>query len=54
VHVYPLAVTGELDEWPERAQRLRRWMSPEEASSLVQSRKLRRIIQRFARSSAAG
>jgi 8-oxo-dGTP pyrophosphatase MutT (NUDIX family) len=35
VEVYLLAVERELDHWPERDQRERRWMSPAEAAGLV-------------------
>lgn len=35
VSVYRLDVTRELDDWPERSQRTRRWFSPAEASAQV-------------------
>jgi 8-oxo-dGTP pyrophosphatase MutT (NUDIX family) len=35
VRVYRLDVTRELDDWPERGQRTRRWVTPAEAASLV-------------------
>src|SRR5690606_26639954 len=35
VDVYPLEVEKLLDEWPEKGQRERRWMSPAQAAMLV-------------------
>ncbi|MEI6559355.1 MAG: NUDIX hydrolase [Rhodospirillaceae bacterium] len=35
VDVYLLRVERELEDWPERAQRSRRWVSPDEAALMV-------------------
>ncbi|MEI8393590.1 MAG: NUDIX hydrolase [Rhodospirillaceae bacterium] len=35
VEVYLLKVEQELEDWPERGQRIKRWMSPDEAAALV-------------------
>ena len=35
VDVFALDVEQELDDWPERAERERRWMSPSQAAMLV-------------------
>ena len=47
VTVYPLAVTEELDRWPERFQRQRRWFTLSEAAYALTDRSLRRIVQSF-------
>ena len=47
ITVYPLAVTEQLDRWPERFQRQRRWFTPPEAAHAVTDRPLRRIVQSF-------
>lgn len=36
VVVFPFAVTRQLADWPEKAQRETRWFTPEEAALLVQ------------------
>jgi len=35
VHVFPLEVMEELDDWPEKAERTRCWMSPAQAAMLI-------------------
>lgn len=50
VTLFPLAVEVELKDWPEMKERTRRWMSVEQAASLVRSAELRCCIQRFERS----
>jgi len=35
VDVFPLAVQRELDDWPEKTQRERKWMPPSQAALLV-------------------
>lgn len=35
VEVFPLAVERQLEDWPERGQRERRWFAPAEAATLV-------------------
>lgn len=47
VDVYPLAVTGELDDWPERAERERRWFTLGDAAAAVDEPDLRVLIQSF-------
>ena len=47
VTVYPLEVREQLDRWPERLQRQRRWFTPADAAHAVAERALRRIIQAF-------
>lgn len=48
VDVYPMQVTGEHATWPEKGQRVLRWMSPVEAALAVQEPELRDLIARFA------
>jgi uncharacterized protein len=47
VEVFPFAVTDELKEWPERAQRTRRWFPVAEASAAVEEPDLRELIRGF-------
>lgn len=47
VTVYPLLVTEQFQDWPERRQRKRRWLSPIAASHLVEDAGLKRILQIF-------
>jgi predicted phosphate transport protein (TIGR00153 family) len=47
VDVYPFAVTAELAEWPERAQRERRWFPLPEAAKLVDEPDLRVLMRGF-------
>lgn len=47
VEVYPMAVKAELDEWPEKDKRKRRWMHPGDAARLVAEKKLGKILQTF-------
>ena len=47
VVVFPLAVSRELDDWPEKGQRERRWFSQIEAAEAVQELDLREIIHSF-------
>ena len=54
VTVYPLAVTEQLDRWPERFQRQRRWFITSEAAHAVTDRPLRRIVQTFRPTLATG
>lgn len=42
--VHVLTVERELDRWPERLQRERRWFKPEEAAALVEAPGLREMI----------
>lgn len=47
VHVYRLEVQQELDDWPEKGQRERCWMSPSQAALLVSESGLARILLRL-------
>jgi len=47
VQLFPLAVTGELDEWPEADQRTRRWFSLTEAAAAVEEADLGILIRSF-------
>ena len=48
VFVFPLEVSEERDEWPEKGQRDKLWTTPEEASTLVEEPELRRVLKGFA------
>ena len=45
VHLYPLEVTEELEEWPERHQRQRRWFAPAAAAEAVDEPELKTLIR---------
>lgn len=47
VEVFPLAVTEELADWPERAERTRRWFPLAEATAAVEEPDLRELIRGF-------
>ena len=47
VNVYPLLVTREAGDWPERRQRERRWFSQEEAAAAVEEAELAVTILSF-------
>jgi predicted phosphate transport protein (TIGR00153 family) len=51
VAVYPLAVTGVMDEWKEAGQRTRQWFNLTQAASLVDEAELRVLIQSFSTAS---
>lgn len=44
VAVFPLEVTKELDDWPEKAERKRRWISLSKASKELSDHELGRIL----------
>ena len=48
VEVFPLAVSVEEKDWPERRQRSRRWIPALEAARMVEEPELRTIIETFA------
>jgi len=48
VSVFPLRVTQSLEDWPERADRDRRWFTAIEASELVHEPELTALLRRFA------
>lgn len=52
VEVYPMDVLEELADWPEAAERDRRWFEGAQASSLVDEPELADIILRFSAASA--
>lgn len=47
VFVYGLEVTEVRDEWPEMAERERRWTSPAEAAELVDEKELKKLLAAF-------
>lgn len=47
VSVYPLAVRRLVDDFPERRQRVRRWMSPREAADRVAEPELAALLEAF-------
>lgn len=47
VTLFPLKVTGEATDWPERAERERRWFEPEEAARAVNEGGLQNLIRAF-------
>ena len=49
VHVFPLKVTRQRREWPEKAQRDVKWLSIKEAAEAVQEPMLSKIIRRWRR-----
>jgi ADP-ribose pyrophosphatase YjhB (NUDIX family) len=48
VFVHALEVQEELDAWPEKGQRERRWTTPAAASELFEERELKRLLAGFA------
>jgi len=44
VVIYPLKVTRQLDRWPERGQRRRRWVSLDEARRLMKEPDLVQVV----------
>lgn len=48
VAVYPLEVQRELDDWPERGEREKRWMPPAQAARLVAEADLAGILHGLA------
>lgn len=50
VRVYPMKVTAQLPDWPERKERRREWVAFDVAASRVREKDLKRIIQSFYRS----
>lgn len=44
VEVFPLLVQEELDDWPEKSERERRWFGTDEASAAVEEERLRMIL----------
>lgn len=53
VHIYPLLVRYQQLDWPEDAARKTRWVSPDEAASLVAESELATVLRDFFRQRAA-
>jgi 8-oxo-dGTP pyrophosphatase MutT (NUDIX family) len=53
VRVFPLKVTRQTKQWPEKDQRQVKWLPAKEAAEIVQEDKLSEIIRRLANKSAA-
>jgi hypothetical protein len=49
VEVFAMWVDEQLDDWPERAQRTRRWFPLSEAAEKVQEDDLRLLLERLAK-----
>jgi 8-oxo-dGTP pyrophosphatase MutT (NUDIX family) len=49
VQVFPLRVTRQHKQWPEKHQRETRWYRPVEAARFVKEPSLRRLIRKFAK-----
>lgn len=49
VSVFPMAVSGIKNNWPEKDRRRRKWMSPEDAIKAVDEKKLKKLIAQFAK-----
>jgi 8-oxo-dGTP pyrophosphatase MutT (NUDIX family) len=47
VDVYPMEVTKELNKWPEKSQRNRKWVSISKAADYVDEKKLSKILRKF-------
>ncbi|WP_363316359.1 hypothetical protein [Chelatococcus sp.] len=47
VDVYPLKVQKHLKRWPERRQRVRRWLPIGDAALLIDEPQLHRLIETF-------
>lgn len=48
VHLYPLEVEETLDDWPERAERERRWFDPHAAAEAVDEPELKALLRALA------
>jgi len=47
VHVFALAVTKQLDDWPEKGARELLWLPPEQAAAKVSEPALRQLFKNF-------
>jgi len=45
VHLFEMIVAEELDSWPERNQRQRRWFAPDEAAAAVHEPDLKELLR---------
>jgi 8-oxo-dGTP pyrophosphatase MutT (NUDIX family) len=52
VKVFPLRVTGQEEDWPEKGQRQARWLAWPQAAAAVQELRLGRLIRRFGKRAA--
>ncbi len=52
--IYPVRVTEMLDDFPEAAERSRRWTRPSEAARLVDEPELQRLLRSFRPATIAG
>jgi 8-oxo-dGTP pyrophosphatase MutT (NUDIX family) len=50
VHLFRLAVTEELEDWPERRERERRWFEPRAAAAAVDEPELKTLLLSLERS----
>ena len=50
VHLYPLEVEETLEDWPERAERERRWFEPYAAADAVDEPELKALLRGLAES----
>lgn len=50
VRVYPMKVTSQLPDWPERKERRREWVAFDIAAARVREKDLKKIIRSFYRS----
>ena len=54
VEIYPMKVTRQLSDWPERHERMVRWFKPSDAAASVAERSLRALILGFHPAEANG
>jgi len=47
VRLFPMMVSQELDDWPEKNQRKRKWMAIDEAADAVDEKKLSKMLRGF-------
>lgn len=52
VSVYPFAAKRQLDDWPERHERVQTWLSPEDAALLIDETELGALIIEFTQSAS--
>ncbi len=53
VTVFPLAFRRQMDDWPERHERIQTWLSPEDAALLIDETDLGVLILEFAKLQAS-
>jgi 8-oxo-dGTP pyrophosphatase MutT (NUDIX family) len=52
VHLFPMEVAEERDDWPEKGQRERRWFAAEQAAAAVHEAELAQLIRGAAEDSS--